>query len=137
MASMLGSTAVFILYTSLGGQFAVARTDLVQYGAMLVAIPGAALYFALAGAKGLGGLPPEAWSFPLSRDVRAGDGFNNSAAAVAATVLRNLQPGSIVVMHLTGGNTAPLTAEALPRVVDGLRSRGLRLVKLSELLAAS
>jgi SSS family solute:Na+ symporter len=73
LPALLASTAVFLAYTSLGGQFAVARTDLVQYGAMLVAIPGAALYFALTGSKGLGGLPPEVWSFPLSRDVRAGD----------------------------------------------------------------
>jgi SSS family solute:Na+ symporter len=73
LPALLASTAVFLAYTSLGGQFAVARTDLVQYGAMLVAIPGVALYFALTGAKGLGGLPPEVWSFPLSRDVRAGD----------------------------------------------------------------
>ena len=34
-------------------------------------------------------------------------------------------------------NTAPLTALALPRIVDGLRGRGLQLVKLSELLAAA
>ena len=73
LPALLASTAVFLAYTSLGGQFAVARTDLVQYGAMLLAIPGVALYFALTGAKGLGGLPPEVWSFPLSRDVRAGD----------------------------------------------------------------
>ncbi|HEX9304767.1 MAG TPA: hypothetical protein VGA31_10000 [Thermoanaerobaculia bacterium] len=73
LPALLASTAVFLAYTSLGGQFAVARTDLVQYGAMLLAIPGVALYFALTGAKGLGGLPPDAWSFPLSRDVRAGD----------------------------------------------------------------
>jgi SSS family solute:Na+ symporter len=73
LPALLASTVVFLAYTSLGGQFAVARTDLVQYGAMLVAIPGVALYFALTGAKGLGGLPPEVWSFPLSRDVRAGD----------------------------------------------------------------
>ena len=73
LPALLASTAVFLAYTSLGGQFAVARTDLVQYGAMLVAIPGVALYFALTGAKGLGGLPPEVWSFPLSRNVRAGD----------------------------------------------------------------
>jgi solute:Na+ symporter, SSS family len=73
LPALLASTAVFLAYTSLGGQFAVARTDFVQYGAMLVAIPGVALYFALTGAKGLGGLPSEVWSFPLSRDVRAGD----------------------------------------------------------------
>ena len=73
LPALLASTAVFLAYTSLGGQFAVARTDLVQYGVMLVAIPGVALSLALAGAKGLGGLPPEVWKFPLSRDVRAGD----------------------------------------------------------------
>ena len=44
--------------------------------------------------------------------------------------------GSIIVMHLTGGNTAPLTALALPAVVDGLRTRGFQLVKVSTLLAA-
>jgi SSS family solute:Na+ symporter len=71
--ALLVSTAVFVAYTALGGQFAVARTDLVQYGVMLVAIPGLALFFALKGAHGLGGLPPATWSFPFSNDVGAGD----------------------------------------------------------------
>jgi len=60
------STAVFVLYTWLGGQFAVVRTDLVQYGLMVIGIPGVALVCALSGAGGLSGLPPEAWSFPTS-----------------------------------------------------------------------
>jgi len=70
-------------------------------------------------------------------DVASGDAFGSSVNAIVSETLRQTAKGSIVVMHLTGGNTAPLTAEALPRVVDGLRARGLRLVKLSELLAAS
>jgi peptidoglycan-N-acetylglucosamine deacetylase len=70
-------------------------------------------------------------------DVASGDAFGTSVDAIVSTVMRSTTNGSIVVMHLTGGNTAPLTARALPRVISGLRGRGLRLVKLSELLAAA
>ena len=69
-------------------------------------------------------------------DVASGDAFGTSVDAIVSTVMHSTTNGSIVVMHLTGGNTAPLTALALPRVVNGLRGRGLRLVKLSDLLAA-
>ena len=69
------STAVFVAYTSLGGQYAVVRTDLLQYGLMVVGIPGIALACALAGADGLGGLPAEVWSFPTSPTFSAGDVF--------------------------------------------------------------
>jgi SSS family solute:Na+ symporter len=72
--AIVGSTAVFVLYTSLGGQFAVARTDLLQYGLMVVGIPGIALVFTLARAGGLfAALPRQAWSFPVSPTFRAGD----------------------------------------------------------------
>ena len=54
-AAIILATAVFVAYTSLGGQFAVVRTDLLQYGLMLVGIPGVALVCALRGAGGLGG----------------------------------------------------------------------------------
>jgi SSS family solute:Na+ symporter len=74
IAAIVGSTAVFVLYTSLGGQFAVARTDLLQYGLMVVGIPGIALAFALARAGGsLAALPRQAWSFPASPTLRTGD----------------------------------------------------------------
>jgi SSS family solute:Na+ symporter len=73
LPALLASTAVFVAYTALGGQFAVARTDLVQFGVMVAAIPGVALYFALTRASGLDGLPAEVWSFPLSARIRAGD----------------------------------------------------------------
>jgi SSS family solute:Na+ symporter len=71
--ALLLATAVFVAYTALGGQFAVVRTDLVQYGLMLVGIPGVALFCALRGAGGLTGLPPEVWSFPTSPGFGAGD----------------------------------------------------------------
>ena len=70
--AIVGSTAVFVLYTSLGGQFAVARTDLLQYGLMVVGIPGIALGFALA-RGGFAMLPREVWSFPTSPTLRASD----------------------------------------------------------------
>src|ERR1700693_2601031 len=69
--AIVGSTAVFVLYTSLGGPFAVARTALLQYGLMVVGIPGVALVCALSKAGGLGGLPPEVWSFPVSPGIRS------------------------------------------------------------------
>jgi SSS family solute:Na+ symporter len=66
LTAILLSTAAFVAYTALGGQFAVVRTDLLQYGLMLVGIPGIALVSALRAAHGLGGLPPAVWSFPTS-----------------------------------------------------------------------
>jgi hypothetical protein len=39
-------------------------------------------------------------------------------------------------MHITDGDTAPLTAKALPPVVEGLRARGYELVRVSTLLSA-
>ncbi len=71
--ALLLATAVFVTYTALGGQFAVVRTDLLQYGLMLIGIPGVALVCALRGAGGLSGLAPEAWSFPTSPTFGATD----------------------------------------------------------------
>ena len=55
--------------------------------------------------------------------------------AIVNNVLANTHNGSIIVMHITGGNTAPLTAYAVPDVVFGLRQRGFELLKISDLLA--
>ncbi len=73
--TIVGATAVFVAYTALGGQFAVARTDLLQYGLMVVGLLGIPLVSALTKAGGLAGLPPEAWSFPTAPGLRAGDIF--------------------------------------------------------------
>ncbi len=67
------STAVFVVYTSLGGQFAVVRTDLLQYGLMVVGIPGIALLCTLSRVHDFSGLPAGFRQFPLSPTVSAGD----------------------------------------------------------------
>jgi len=71
----------------------------------------------------------------IQYDVVSGDAFGTSVGPIVRRVLGAVRGGSIVVMHITDGNTAPRTADALPPIVSGLRARGYQLVKLSELLA--
>jgi solute:Na+ symporter, SSS family len=71
--AIVGSTAVFVLYTSLGGQFAVVRTDLLQYGLMVIGIPGIALACTLARVRHFPDLPAGFWSFPTSPTVSWGE----------------------------------------------------------------
>ncbi|HET9255296.1 MAG TPA: polysaccharide deacetylase family protein [Pseudonocardiaceae bacterium] len=73
-------------------------------------------------------------SIVIQYDIVAGDPFNNDAAAITSTVLRNAHNGGIVVLHVTEAN-APRTADALPAIITGLRAKGYQLVRLSELLA--
>jgi peptidoglycan/xylan/chitin deacetylase (PgdA/CDA1 family) len=73
---------------------------------------------------------------PVQWDVISGDAFGHDPDAIRRTVVRQAKGGSIVVMHLNGAPTAPETHAALPGIITGLRSKGLRLVKVSELLAA-
>jgi peptidoglycan/xylan/chitin deacetylase (PgdA/CDA1 family) len=72
----------------------------------------------------------------IQYDDPSGDAFGTSVPAIIAQALDHVQNGSIIVMHITEAN-APLTALALPAIVDGLRARGLQIVKLSTLLGAS
>ncbi|MEV6265439.1 polysaccharide deacetylase family protein [Streptomyces sp. NPDC051784] len=66
-------------------------------------------------------------------DVVSGDAFATDAEAVAEQVLDGVRPGSLVVMHCTR-SAAPVTEEALRRIVPELRERGYRFVKVSELM---
>ncbi|MET8717014.1 polysaccharide deacetylase family protein [Streptomyces sp. NPDC004735] len=66
-------------------------------------------------------------------DVVSGDAFATDADAVAEQVLEGVRPGSLVVMHCTR-SAAPVTDDALRRIVPGLRERGYRFVKVSELM---
>ncbi|MGW8887812.1 polysaccharide deacetylase family protein [Streptomyces sp. NPDC055749] len=66
-------------------------------------------------------------------DVVSGDAFAKDADAVAEQVLAGVTPGSLVVMHCTR-SAAPVTDEAVRRVVPELRKRGYRFVKVSELM---
>ncbi|GLX01670.1 polysaccharide deacetylase family protein [Microtetraspora sp. NBRC 16547] len=66
----------------------------------------------------------------LSYDVDSLDHTDPGPDAVVANVLRAVRPGSVVSMHL--GH--PGTVTALPRILDGLRTRGLRAVTVTDLL---
>jgi peptidoglycan/xylan/chitin deacetylase (PgdA/CDA1 family) len=81
------------------------------------------------------------WGSPGARgdiqyDLPSGDAFGTSVGAIVRQTVNGAQHGSIIVMHITGGNTAPLTDQALPQIVTGLRARGFELVKVSDLLAS-
>ncbi|AOT61769.1 hypothetical protein K701_07670 [Streptomyces fradiae ATCC 10745 = DSM 40063] len=67
-------------------------------------------------------------------DVVGGDAFAKDADAVARQVLQGVRPGSVVVLHCTL-SAAPVTEQAIRRVVPELRARGYRFVKVSELMA--
>jgi peptidoglycan/xylan/chitin deacetylase (PgdA/CDA1 family) len=70
----------------------------------------------------------------IQLDVAGGDGFASSVRPIVDRVVRQARNGSIVVLHMHGGDTAPLTDDALPGIVSGLRARGFTLVKVSDLL---
>lgn len=76
----------------------------------------------------------EAGAQCVQYDVVGGDAFGTSKTAIVRAVVDGAENGSIVVMHVTGGNTAPHTGEALPEVISGLRARGFELVTVGELL---
>jgi len=50
-------------------------------------------------------------------------------------VLKKVQPGSIVVMHINHRRFH--TSEALPGIIQGLRARGYQLVTVGEMLRES
>ncbi|MGW6978179.1 polysaccharide deacetylase family protein [Streptomyces sp. NPDC054932] len=66
-------------------------------------------------------------------DVVSGDAFAKDPVAVAEQVIAGVKPGSVVVMHCTR-SAAPVTEEAIQRIVPELRGRGYRFVKVSELI---
>ncbi|MCI3933681.1 polysaccharide deacetylase family protein [Streptomyces sp. AN091965] len=69
-------------------------------------------------------------------DVVSGDAFATDPDAVARQVLREVRPGSVVVLHCTR-SAAPATERALRRIVPELRERGFRLVRVSEQIGAA
>jgi peptidoglycan/xylan/chitin deacetylase (PgdA/CDA1 family) len=69
-------------------------------------------------------------------DVAGADGFQQDPEAIVRTVLSQVQNGSIVVLHMHGGDLAPATAAAVPAIVAGLRARGFELVTVGRMLAS-
>lgn len=72
---------------------------------------------------------------PVEWNVNSIDAFNPYPQQIATTVLSNVKPGSIVVMHLMRAN-APATGAALRLIIPALQRRGYQFVTVSELLAA-
>jgi peptidoglycan-N-acetylglucosamine deacetylase len=68
-------------------------------------------------------------------DVPGADGFAESPQPIVKQVLSNARNGSIVVLHMHGGDNAPYTDEALGPIVKGLRAHGFELVSVSQLMS--
>jgi peptidoglycan/xylan/chitin deacetylase (PgdA/CDA1 family) len=71
-------------------------------------------------------------------DDSAGDWATDDAALVAKRILDKVQPGSIILLHdgIDGniGADRSVILQALPLILDGLEERGLKPVRLDELL---
>jgi peptidoglycan-N-acetylglucosamine deacetylase len=70
----------------------------------------------------------------IQGDVISGDPLATAWQPIVRAVLDHVQPGSIVVLHITQDN-ARMTDKALPPILEGLRAKGLQPVRLSQLLA--
>lgn len=68
-------------------------------------------------------------------DVAGADGFAKSAHSIVDQVARNAKGGSIVVLHMHGGDTAPLTGKAIEPIVRKLRAQGYQLVTVTDLMS--
>src|SRR6202022_3963359 len=73
---------------------------------------------------------------PVQWTVNSIDAFNTYPQQIASTVLSEVKPGSIVVMHLHGRANAPATGLALRLLIPELEKRGYQFLTVSELLAA-
>ena len=73
-------------------------------------------------------------------DVDSTDWSGATVDAVVSSVLDQVHPGAIVLMHdggLGGGNAnRSTTIAALPRIIDGLRERGYAFVTVPEITGA-
>jgi peptidoglycan-N-acetylglucosamine deacetylase len=67
-------------------------------------------------------------------DVDPRDYQATSAEAIVEPILKQVQPGSIVLLH-DGGGDRSLTVEATAQIIPKLRERGYRFATVSELLA--
>ena len=70
--------------------------------------------------------------YTIQWDVDSLDWKDYGVDSIIKTVCehKNLQNGSIILMH----NGAKYTAEALPKVIEGLKAKGYEIVPVSELI---
>jgi peptidoglycan/xylan/chitin deacetylase (PgdA/CDA1 family) len=71
-------------------------------------------------------------------DVSAADWATDDPELVASRVLSRVKPGSIILLHdgLDGniGADRSVVVKALPLIIEGLKAKGLKPVRLDELL---
>lgn len=67
-------------------------------------------------------------------DLSGSDAFAKSPSAVAQSLLSQVRPGSIIVLHLNGAPAAPVTSQILAELVPGLTAMGLQPVTMTELM---
>jgi peptidoglycan/xylan/chitin deacetylase (PgdA/CDA1 family) len=88
-----------------------------------------------AGAEALRAAGPAGWRWAIAWDVDPGDGTAPGeggpiAADIVTRVVARASGGSIVRLQLGGARTL----EALPGILDGLATAGLRVVPLGDVL---
>jgi peptidoglycan/xylan/chitin deacetylase (PgdA/CDA1 family) len=70
--------------------------------------------------------------------VRGFDAVVSDAARIAQRIVDKAAPGGVILLHdgagLQGSEDRQATLEALPVVIDGLRARGLEIVRVDALL---
>ncbi|KUM51891.1 polysaccharide deacetylase family protein [Rheinheimera sp. EpRS3] len=71
------------------------------------------------------------WDLEPETDPKLASG----AQAMAAYVINNAKPGSIVLLHVMY-QSRQASREALPVIIEGLKQKGYRFVTVSELLAS-
>jgi len=65
----------------------------------------------------------------------SGDSFNTDRQSIINQIKKNTHNGSIIVFHLHGNRNAPLSGDVLPEVIDYLRNKHFKFVKVSDLIA--
>ena len=71
------------------------------------------------------------WSYRMPEDR-----FRTDPAGIVADVAASVRPGTIMLAHDTGPIDRLVTIDNLAGIIQAIRARGLRLVTVSELIAA-
>lgn len=70
----------------------------------------------------------------ISRDVVTKEGSSYTAEMVARDVVKQVKPGSIILLHPMYKHTAT-SRKALPKIITDLRAQGYKFVTISQLLS--
>jgi peptidoglycan-N-acetylglucosamine deacetylase len=66
--------------------------------------------------------------------IGSGDAFQSNPQTIVSTVMSQVKPGSIIVMHMMGAPNAPASGEALKTLIPALEDEGYEIVSLDRLV---